>query len=84
MEREETEKKNFTKSPRKKVRWPKLKLTAFGKSSDGQSGFAKINGQYVLPGGLIGGKVRLVEIRPHDVVVEYQGETRSLTIDPDS
>ena len=63
------------------VRWPKLKLTGFGSSSEGAGGFAIINGDQVHPGQLIDGKVKLVEIRTQDVVVEYMGETQTLTVD---
>jgi hypothetical protein len=63
------------------VRWPKLKLTGFGSSTDGGGGFAIINGDQVHPGQLIDGKVKLVEIRAQDVVVEYMGETQTLTVD---
>ncbi|MEA2069275.1 MAG: general secretion pathway protein GspB [Verrucomicrobiota bacterium] len=64
-----------------KVRWPKLKLTGFGSSTDGSGGFAIINGKQVHPGQLIDKKARLAEIRSQDVVVEYMGETRTLTVD---
>jgi hypothetical protein len=64
-----------------KVRWPKLKLTGFGSSTDGSGGFAIINGKQVLPGQLIDNKAKLAEIRSQDVVVEYMGETRTLTVD---
>lgn len=64
-----------------KVRWPKLKLTGFGSSADGTGGFAIINGKQVHPGQLIDKKARLTEIRSQDVVVEYMGETRTLTVD---
>lgn len=63
------------------VRWPKLKLTGFGTSTDGSGGFAIINNNQIHPGQLIEGKAKLVEVREHDVLVEYQGEQKSLTVD---
>lgn len=64
-----------------RVKWPKLKLTGFGSSTDGKGGFAIINGKQYHPGQMIGDKVMVVEIRSLDVVVEYGGETRTLTVD---
>lgn len=63
-----------------KVRWPKLKLTGFGSSSEGSGGFAIINDKQYHPGQVIDGKAKVVEIRSQDVVVEYMGETRTLTV----
>ena len=62
------------------VRWPRLKVTGFGTSTDESEGFAIINGDLVHPGEYAG-KVKLVEIRTHDVVVEYQGERKTLTVE---
>ena len=62
------------------IRWPKLKLTGFGKSADGESGFAIINEKYVIEGQKIS-KVTLIEIGPHSVVVEYKDERKILTVD---
>lgn len=62
------------------VRWPKLKLTGFGVGAGGGEDFAIINGQYIHPGQLIDGKAKLVEVREHDVVVEYKGETKALMV----
>jgi len=59
------------------VRWPKLKVTGFGTSTDIDGSFAIINGQRVLLNHYING-VQLVEIRAHDIVVEYKGERRIL------
>ncbi|MBT8043036.1 MAG: hypothetical protein HKP10_02455 [Kiritimatiellales bacterium] len=64
-----------------KVRWPRLRLTGFGRSSDGTGGFAIINNQQVFLGELIDGKAKLIEVRTHDVVVEYKGETRIISTD---
>ncbi len=61
-----------------KVRWPRLRVTGFGRSSDG-TGFAIINGKQVFLGELVDGKAKLIEVRSHDVVVEYMGETRILS-----
>lgn len=62
------------------VRWPKLKLTGFGSSTDEDGGFAIINGKQVLLNTYIG-DVKLVEIQAHGAVVEYQGEHKLLTVD---
>jgi hypothetical protein len=62
------------------VKWPKLKLTGFGKSTDAEGSFAIINGQQVMVSNYIG-EVQLVEIRAHGAVVEYRGERRVLTVD---
>ncbi len=62
----------------KKVKWPKLKLSGFGSSADG--GFAIINNQEVFLGQNIG-KVKLVEVRHHGIVVEYMGERKTLSVD---
>ncbi len=61
------------------VRWPRLKLTGFGKSADGTESFAYLNGDLVHPGEFAG-KVKLIEVREHDVVVEYKGELRNLRV----
>jgi S1-C subfamily serine protease len=63
-----------------KVRWPRLKLTGFGKSTDDLESFAIINGEQVHPGQMVD-KVRVVEVRAHDVIVEYMGEQKNLTMD---
>ena len=63
------------------VRWPKLELTGFGVSPNGNDSFAIINEHLYHPGQKINGKVMLVEIQSHAVKVEYQGETRMLTVD---
>ena len=63
-----------------KVRWPRLKLTGFGTSTDALESFAIINGQQVHPGQTVD-KVQVVEIRAHDVIVEYMGERKTLTMD---
>ncbi len=62
------------------IKWPRLKVTGFGKSADDMEKFAIINGNLIHPGEFAG-KVKLVEVRAHDVVVEYKGERRTLTID---
>ena len=63
-----------------KVRWPRLKLTGFGTSTDAQESFAIINGKQVHPGQIVD-KVEVVEIRAYDVVVEYMGAQKTLTVD---
>lgn len=63
-----------------KVRWPRLKLTGFGTSTDGLESFAIINGEQVHPGQIID-KVEVVDVRAHDVIVEYMGERKTLTVD---
>jgi hypothetical protein len=62
-----------------KIKWPRLRMTGFGISSDGTESFAIINGDLVHPGEFAG-KVQLVEVRAHDVVVEYKGERKLLTV----
>lgn len=62
------------------ARWPKLTLTGFGISAEGEGGFAILNGEKVHLGQCLDGKTKLVQIRPHDVVVEYRGETKFLTV----
>lgn len=61
------------------AKWPKLKITGFGKSADGTEKFAIINGDLVHPGEFAG-KIQLIEVRIRDVVVEYNGERRTLTL----
>jgi len=68
------------KRPPDKVKWPKLKLTGFGSSTGGTGGFAIINGKQIHPEQTVEG-VTLREIRAHDVVVEYMGERRTLTVE---
>lgn len=63
-----------------KVKWPRLKLTGFGTSTDGLESFAIINGEQVHPGQIVD-KVTVLEVRAHDVVVEYKGEQKTLTMD---
>lgn len=71
--------RNFVVMQGDKIRWPRLKLTGFGTSTDGEEPFAIINGNVVHPGEYEG-KVKLVEVRAHDVVVEYLGERKALTV----
>lgn len=77
---QKAEEKNPPKKE-KKVRWPKLKVTGFGRSTDGKGGFAIINGEHVFLNQQIS-KATLVEVREHDVVVELEGEQKTLTVDP--
>jgi hypothetical protein len=63
-----------------KVRWPRLKLTGFGTSTDKLDSFAIINGEQVHPGQMVD-KVMVVEVSAHDVIVEYKGERQTLTLD---
>ena len=67
-------------TPPEKVRRPRLRLTGFGTSSVGSEAFAIINGELTHPGEF-SGKVQLVEVRNHDVVVEYKGEQKILTVE---
>jgi hypothetical protein len=69
-----------SRSSSDEIKWPRLKVTGFGKSADGSEKFAIINGDLVHPGEYAD-KVKLVEVRAHDVVVEYRGERRNLTMD---
>jgi hypothetical protein len=73
--------KRFFPRDNAEVRWPKLKLTGFGRSADGEGGFGIINEKHVLKGQEISG-VKLVEIRAHGVVLEYKGERKTLAVDP--
>jgi hypothetical protein len=61
--------------------WPRLKLAGFGKSEDESGNFDIINGKKVHPVQNIAGRVKLIEIRDHDVLVEFKGESRILTIE---
>ena len=62
------------------VRWPRLKLSGFGIPSDGEVGFAIINGKHVVAGSTVNGAT-LVEILVHGVLVEYKGETKTLIVE---
>lgn len=62
------------------IRWPRLKLSGFGLPSDGEVGFAIINGKHVVEGGMIG-DVMLLEILGHGVEVGYKGETKILIVE---
>ena len=55
--------------------WPELKLTGF--ASAGRKKMVVINGKMLSSGGRIRG-VRVIEIGEEEVVVEYQGEQRTL------
>lgn len=61
------------------VRWPKLKLTGFGKGYNGQSDFAIINNEQILVGTPID-EVMLIEVLTQGVVVEYKGERKTLNV----
>jgi hypothetical protein len=63
------------------VNWPRMKLVGFGTATDGSGGFAIINNHQYRQGDLISGKVKLIEIRRHDVLLEYGGETKTLSMD---
>lgn len=62
------------------VNWPKLKLTGFGSATDGSGGFAIINNHQYRQGDLISGKVKLIEIRKHNVLLECEGETKTFSM----
>lgn len=70
----------FSRSGDKQTRWPRLKLSGFGLPSEGERGFAIINGKHVIEGSTISG-ARLTEIQEHGVVLEYKGETRTLIVE---
>lgn len=70
----------FSKEGTGSVRWPRLKLAGFGLPSDGEVGFAIINGKQIIEGNTIG-DVTLVEILDHGVIVEYKGETKTLIVE---
>jgi hypothetical protein len=78
-EQHSTVKRFFSGSSDETIRWPKLKLTGFGKSSDAEGAFAIINGQHVLVNTYID-EVKLVEVRTHGAWVEYRGERKFLTL----
>lgn len=73
---------NLPASGNEKVKWPKIKLSGFGTSSDGSGGFAIINGEQVLQGGSVG-KITLLEVHAHAVILEYMGEQKSMTMGMD-
>jgi hypothetical protein len=75
-------KRFFSGSSDGSVRWPKLKLTGFGKSSDAEGAFAIINGRHVLVNTYLD-EVKLIEVRAYGAVVEYQGERKYLTVEND-
>lgn len=70
----------FSKNSTSPAHWPRLKLAGFGRPSEGEIGFAIINGKHIAEGGTISG-VTLVEILGHGVVVEYKGETKTLIVE---
>ncbi|MCF7847917.1 MAG: hypothetical protein K9M45_03625 [Kiritimatiellales bacterium] len=74
---ETTGKKNLFNRKKDSVNWPHLSLTGFGKTGSG--GFAIVNGKSVLLNGYIEG-AQLIEVREHDVVMEYEGKVKYLTI----
>jgi hypothetical protein len=74
-------KRFFSGTDNETVRWPKLKLTGFGTSSDAEGAFAIINGRQVLVNTSID-EVKLIEVHTHGAVVEYKGERKILTLDP--
>ncbi|MEI6891703.1 MAG: hypothetical protein V5783_05975 [Pontiella sp.] len=69
----------FLKDRKAKVHWPKLKLTGFGILSDGNNGFAMINGKQYQVGQYID-DVLLLAVRTDDVLVELSGETKVLSM----
>ena len=69
----------FSNEKSTSVRWPKLKLTGFGKGYNGQSDFAIINNEQVLVGTPVD-EVMLVEVLTQGVVVEYKGERKTLNV----
>lgn len=70
----------FSRNSSSSVRWPRLKLVGFGLPSDGELGFAIINGKHVIEGSTING-VTLKDILAHGVLVEYKGETKTLIVE---
>ena len=75
----------FTESLRKTttaiadpVRWPQLKLAGFG-SGAGGGGYAIINGSMVRCGEWVN-KVQVIEVQEGCVIVELQGERKTLTM----
>jgi hypothetical protein len=78
----DAQRNGFFSGRKSTVRWPSLKLTGFGKSIDGQGGFAIINGEQILLNTTIKHAL-LVEILSHGVVLEYEGERKTLALDLD-
>ena len=62
------------------TKWPKLKLSGFGSASDGSGGFAIINNHQYHVGQTVNGKVKLIDVRKHEVLVEFNGESKILTV----
>jgi len=60
--------------------WPKLKLTGFGSATDGSGGFAIINNHQYRRGHRTNGKSKLIEIEKHDVLMEYEVETNTISM----
>jgi hypothetical protein len=63
------------------VRWPKLKVTGLGSSQGGGGDFAIINGNQLHPGQTTKDGITLIEVRAHDIIVEYVGQQRSFPVD---
>lgn len=63
-------------APTKNVHWPEINLSGFGTAPDGR--LAIINGKVMREGQSINGAT-IVKILPHKVIMEYQGDTRSLS-----
>lgn len=78
-QKEKNGKSIFPSTNSTKVKWPNIKLSGFGTSSDGSGGFAIINGEQVLQGGSAG-KITLLEVHAHAIVVEYMGDQKTLTM----
>jgi hypothetical protein len=62
------------------VRWPRLKLSGFGKAAEGETGFAIINKNRINVGDTTSGAT-LVKILDQGVELEYKGATRILTME---
>lgn len=62
------------------VRWPRLKLSGFGKATANKTDFAIINGNRIKIGDSIRGAT-LIKIVDQGVELEYQGATKILTIE---
>lgn len=61
---------------KKSASWPVINLTGFGTAPDGR--LAIINGKIMREGQTIEGAT-ITHILAHKIIMEYQGETRSLT-----
>jgi hypothetical protein len=63
-----------------RTHWPHLSITGSGNTADGTKGYAIINGKLIHIGEIID-QVMLIEVRGNNIVVEYNGEQKTLSDD---